>query len=73
MRSAQHGARRWKTHARYRARQCGQGRYVWLTPHGLGFLVDPRGTHRISRQQARMTLDSPDGVDIYPGVRLELA
>ena len=27
---------RYKTHAGYRARQCGAGRYVWLTPHGLG-------------------------------------
>jgi hypothetical protein len=29
-----------ETHAGYRARQCGQGRYGWLTPHGLGVLVD---------------------------------
>ncbi|WP_157544786.1 hypothetical protein [Nocardioides halotolerans] len=57
---------RWKTHAGYRARQCGQGRYVWLTPHGLGFLVDHRGTRRISAQHARMILDAPPGVDIYP-------
>jgi hypothetical protein len=58
---------RWKTHAGYRARQCGQGRYVWLTPHGLGFIVDHRGTRRISAGQARMILDAPPGVDIYPG------
>jgi hypothetical protein len=57
---------RWKTHAGYRARQCGQGRYVWLTPHGLGFLVDHRGTRRISRKHALMILDAPPGVDIYP-------
>jgi hypothetical protein len=38
---------RWKTHAGYRSRQCGEGRYVWLTPHGLGFLVDHTGIHRI--------------------------
>jgi hypothetical protein len=57
---------RWKTHAGYRARQCGQGRYVWLTPHGLGFLVDHRGTRRISTKHARMILDAPPGVDIYP-------
>ena len=43
-----------------------QGRYVWLTPHGLGFLVDHRGTHRISTRHARMILDAPPGVDIYP-------
>jgi hypothetical protein len=58
---------RWKTHAGYLARQCGQGRYVWLTPHGLGFLVDHRGTRRITAAQARLILDAPPGVDIYPG------
>jgi hypothetical protein len=57
---------RLKTHAGYRARQCGAGRYVWLTPHGLGFLVDHRGTRRISAKHARMILDAPPGVDIYP-------
>ena len=64
---------RWKTHAGYRARQCGQGRYVWLTPHGLGFLVDHQGTRRITVKHARMILEARPGVDIYPGVRLELA
>ena len=64
---------RYKTHAGYRARQCGAGRYVWLTPHGLGYLVDQRGTRRISNKHARMILDAPPGVDIYPGVRVELA
>ena len=43
-----------------------QGRYVWLTPHGLGFLVDYRGTRRISNKHARMILEAPVGVDIYP-------
>ena len=57
---------RWKTHAGYRSRQCGAGRYVWLTPHGLGFLVDHRGTRRISAGEARLILDAPPGVDIYP-------
>jgi hypothetical protein len=57
---------RWKTHAGYRSRQCGQGRYVWLTPHGLGFIVDNRGTRRISNKHARMILEAPAGVDIYP-------
>ena len=57
---------RWKTHAGYRARQCGQGRYVWLTPHGLGFLVDHRGTRPISNHEAQLILDTPTGVDIYP-------
>jgi hypothetical protein len=57
---------RLKTHAGYSARQCGAGRYVWLTPHGLGFIVDHRGTRRISAKHARMILDAPPGVDIYP-------
>jgi hypothetical protein len=56
---------RWKTHAGYRSRQCGEGRYVWLTPHGQGFLVDHTGTHRIHPEKARMILDAPVGVDIY--------
>ncbi|NPD04223.1 hypothetical protein HN031_05935 [Nocardioides sp. zg-1308] len=58
---------RCKTHAGYRSRQCGEGRYVWLTPHGLGFLVDHTGTHRIHPEKARMILEAPAGVDIYPG------
>jgi hypothetical protein len=57
---------RWKTHAGYRSRQSGQGRYVWLTPHGLGYLVDHQGTHKISPDHAQMILEAPPGVDIYP-------
>ncbi|MFC7360307.1 hypothetical protein [Nocardioides astragali] len=38
----------------------------WLTPHGLGFLVDHTGTHRIHPEKARMILEAPAGVDIYP-------
>jgi hypothetical protein len=56
---------RWKTHAGYRARQCGQGRYVWLTPHGLGYLVDHHGTHRIDPDEAREIHDAPPGLDLY--------
>lgn len=56
---------RWKTHAGYRSRQCGDGRYVWLTPHGLAFLVDHLGTHRIDPDKARAMIDAPAGVDLY--------
>jgi hypothetical protein len=56
---------RWKTHAGYQSRQCGEGRYVWLTPHGLAFLVDHTGTHRIHPEKARLILEAPLGVDIY--------
>jgi hypothetical protein len=57
---------RWKTHGGYRVRQCGAGRYAVLSPHGLGFLVDHRGTRRISGGEARMIIDAPLGIDIYP-------
>ena len=57
---------RWKTHAGYQVRQCGAGRYAVLSPHGLGFLVDHRGTRRISGGEARMIIDAPLGIDIYP-------
>ena len=56
---------RWKTHAGFRSRQCGAGRYVWITPHGLSFLVDHRGTRRIDRAQAEAIYGAPPGVDIY--------
>jgi hypothetical protein len=58
---------RWKTHGGYRVRQCGAGRYAVLSPHGLGFLVDHRGTRRISAGEARLIIDAPPGVDIFPG------
>ena len=57
---------RWKTSAGYRSRQCGEGRYAWLTPHGLGFLVDHTGTRRMDSEQVRMIMDAPRGVDVYP-------
>ena len=57
---------RWKTHAGYQARQCGEGRYVWLTPHGMGFLVDHTGTRPFHPEKARMIVEAPVGVDIYP-------
>lgn len=56
---------RWKTHAGYRSRQCGDGRYVWLTPHGLAFLVDHLGTRRIDPDKAREMFEAPPGVDLY--------
>jgi hypothetical protein len=56
---------RWKTHAGYRSRQCGDGRYVWLTPHGLAFLIDHLGTRRIAPDKAREMFEAPPGVDLY--------
>ena len=56
---------RWKTHAGYRSRQCGDGRYVWLTPHGLAFVVDHLGTRRIDPSHGLEILEAPAGVDLY--------
>ncbi len=56
---------RWKTHAGFRSRQCGDGRYVWLTPHGLAFLVDHLGTRPIDLDKARAMFEAPAGVDLY--------
>ncbi|CAM3493523.1 hypothetical protein NODU109028_19445 [Nocardioides dubius] len=57
---------RWKTHAGYRVRQIGEHRYLWTTPHGLGFVVDHRGTHRITTAEAKLIASSADGLEIYP-------
>jgi hypothetical protein len=37
-----------------------------LSPHGLAFLIDHTGTHPIHPEKARMIIDAPAGVDIYP-------
>ncbi|MXG89579.1 hypothetical protein [Nocardioides flavescens] len=62
---------RWKTHAGDHARQSGQGRYAWLTPHGLGYLVDHTGTRPIPAHHARMIIDAPPGLDLYPGTEID--
>jgi hypothetical protein len=64
---------RWKTHAGYQARQSGDGRYAWLSPHGLGFIVDHTGTRPVPAQHARMVIDAPPDLDLYPGVEIDLA
>ncbi len=56
---------RWKTHAGFRSRQCGEGRYVWLSPHGLAYLVDHLGTRRIDPDKAQAIFEAPPGVDLY--------
>ncbi|MDP3893752.1 hypothetical protein [Nocardioides sp.] len=56
---------RWKTHAGYTARQVGDCRYVWRTPHGQFRLVDHLGTHHLDHDQGEMMLDAPTGVDLY--------
>lgn len=57
---------RWKTHGGYRVRQAGPGRHVWQSPHGLCYLVDRTGTHRLDDDEADLILTAPPGVDIYP-------
>ena len=56
---------RWKTHAGYTSRQCGDGRYVWRTPHGRYFLVDHRGTRPLDAVAGAMITEAPPGVDLY--------
>jgi hypothetical protein len=56
---------RWKTHGGYECRVAGPGRHLWQTPHGLAFLVDHTGTHRLTDQQADIMLSAPPGVEIY--------
>ena len=64
---------RWKTHGGYRCRQAGPGRHLWQTPHGLCFLVDHTGTHRLDPEAAEIILTAPPGIDVYvPDVRLQL-
>ncbi len=65
---------RWKTHAGYTCRQCGDGRYVWRTPHGRYFLVDHTGTRPLDPVAGAMIADAPPGVDVYvPDVTIEYA
>jgi hypothetical protein len=65
---------RWKTHAGYTSRQCGDGRYLWRTPHGRYFLVDHRGTRRLDPADGAMIDQAPPGIDIYlPDFTLTLA
>jgi hypothetical protein len=56
---------RWKTHAGYTSRQCGQHRYVWRTPLGRHYLVDHRGTHALDPEHGAMLFDAPPGLDLY--------
>ena len=65
---------RWKTHGGYRCRQAGPGRHLWQTPHGLCYLVDHTGTHRLDPDRAELVLTAPPGIDVYvPDVRLAWA
>ena len=52
---------RWKTHGGYRCRQAGPGRHLWQTPHGLCYLVDHTGTHRLEPDRAEILLTAPAG------------
>ncbi|QBX54229.1 hypothetical protein EXE58_01235 [Nocardioides seonyuensis] len=64
---------RWKTHGGYRVRQAGPGRHLWQTPHGLCYLVDPTGTHRLDHHAADLILNAPPGCDIYVGPSVVLS
>jgi hypothetical protein len=56
---------RWKTHAGYTSRQCGDGRYVWRTPHGRYFMVDHTGTRPLDPAHGALIAQAPRGVDLY--------
>lgn len=52
-----------KTHLGYRLVQLAPGAYRWVTPHGLGRVVTPRGTQKVA------LLRTPDGRvfgELYP-------
>ena len=57
---------RYKTFAGFHARQAGDGRYAWTTPHGLGFVVDHTGTRQVTLDHARAIINAPPGLDLYP-------
>jgi hypothetical protein len=53
-----------KTHLGYRVTQTGLTEYVWSTPHGLHRLVDERGTHALTAEDAELlTEDLPETAD----------
>jgi hypothetical protein len=56
---------RTKTHGGFTTRVVGPGRHLWRTPHGLAYLVDHTGTHRLTEQQATAMAEAPDGVELY--------
>ncbi len=56
---------KWKTHAGYTSRQSGDGRYVWMSPHGLAFEVNQRGSRPLDPDQARAIIDAGPNTDIY--------
>ncbi len=56
---------RWKTHAGYTSRQCGDGRYIWRTPHGRYYLVDHTGTRPLPAEHGELIAHAPPGLALY--------
>jgi hypothetical protein len=57
-----------KTHDGYQVAQLALGAYRWVTPHGLGRIVTPRGTRKVD------LIRGPDNQvigEIYPGYALD--
>ena len=46
-----------KTHGRWRIRPAGPQTYLWRSPHGYYFQVDPTGTHRLTPQAGQLLWD----------------
>ena len=53
---------RLKTHGRWRLHQLTVGSYLWHSPHGYSWLVDPSGTHRLPAAVARLLVGARSDV-----------
>ena len=51
---------RLKTHGGWRVDQLDEVTYLWRSPHGYGWMVDPTGTHVVSRGVMRRLMCAPD-------------
>ena len=55
-----------KTHGGFTTRVVGPGRHLWRTPHGQAFLVDHRGTSRLTAEQGAEIAEAiVHGVELY--------
>jgi len=57
-----------KTHHGYQVDQLALAAYRWVTPHGLGRVVTPRGTQKVDLIRAR---DGTVTGEIYTGIRID--
>ncbi len=55
-----------KTHSRWQVRQPFNGLFVWRSPHGRNFVVDPTGTHRIPKAARPAVARCPSSRRLVP-------